>query len=88
MRLFDGRYKLENASVEKIFLKQLNNIYGFKSYLVINLPIIALTATFPGLRKAIMESIDEIKIQLLRMDEIFRLLGKTYQPHLSTGISY
>lgn len=65
---------------------QLSNIYCIKSYLVNNLPVMAAQASFIDLKHAIMESVDEIKIQLLRMDEIYNIIGEQYHPQQCIGI--
>lgn len=86
MRLFNGHLKLDGAAVKKMFIMQLSNIYCIKSYLVENLPAMSVTASFSDLKIAIMESVAEIKLQVLRMDEIFRIIGEVYHPHKCFGI--
>lgn len=86
MRLFNGHLKMSQASLKKMFITQLNNIYCLKSYLVMNLPAVSETASFIDLKNAILESVGEIKLQLLRMDEIYKIIGETYKPHQCFGI--
>ncbi|NCD68412.1 DUF892 family protein [Mucilaginibacter agri] len=88
MRLFNGSLKMDEASLKKVFLIQLNNIYCVKSYLVANLPVMAENASFADLKMAILETVDEIKIQLLRMDEIFTILGELYEPQQCLGVRF
>jgi ferritin-like metal-binding protein YciE len=86
MRLFNGHQKMDQESLKKVFLLQLNNIFCIKSYLVINLPAMAESASFNDLKNAILESVDEIKLQLLRMDEIYRIIGESYSPRQCVGV--
>lgn len=86
MRLFNGHQKIEQESLKKIFLIQLNNIFCIKSYLVVNLPVMAAAASFIDLKNAITENVDEIKVQLLRMEAIYTMLGETYNPQQCIGI--
>ncbi|MGF7081036.1 DUF892 family protein [Mucilaginibacter sp. UYCu711] len=86
MRLFNGHLKMDNASVRKIFLMQLSNIYSIKTYLVANLPVMANSASFKDLEHAILESVDGIRLQLLRMDVIYRIINETYHPRQCVGV--
>ena len=86
MRLFNGHQKMDHQSLKKIFLIQLSNIFCIKSYLVENLPVMAAAASFIDLRNAILENVDEIKVQLLRMDAIYKLIGEEYSPHQCIGV--
>ncbi|MES2265949.1 MAG: DUF892 family protein [Bacteroidota bacterium] len=86
MRLFNGHLNLEEASLRKIFLMQLGNIFSVKTYLIANLPLIAESASFQDLKHAILETIGDIKVQLLRMDVIYKLIGEHYQPQQSMGM--
>jgi ferritin-like metal-binding protein YciE len=86
MRLFNGHQKLSKKSLKKVFLMQLSNIYCIKCYLVANLPVIAESASFRDLKNAILEGVDEIKLQILRMDEIYSIIGEAYSPHQCVGV--
>jgi ferritin-like metal-binding protein YciE len=86
MRLFNGHQKMDEDSLKKVFVMQLNNIYCIKSYLVVNLPVMAKSASFADLKNAILDTTDEIKLQLLRMDQVYKIIGETYSPHQCVGI--
>jgi ferritin-like metal-binding protein YciE len=86
MRLFNGHLKMDGASVRKIFLMQLSNIYSIKTYLVANLPLMAQAATFKDLEHAILETIDDIRLQLLRMDAIYDIINETYHHRQCVGV--
>ena len=86
MRLFNGHLKMDAASLKKVFLMQLANIYSIKTYLVVNLPLIAASASFKDLKFAIEENIDVIKAQLLRIDVIYQLIEENYHPQQCLGI--
>jgi ferritin-like metal-binding protein YciE len=86
MRLFNGHLKLEEASLKKVFLMQLGNIFSVKTYLIANLPLISESASFHDLRHAIFESIGDIQVQLLRMNVIYKLIGERYRPQQCMGV--
>lgn len=86
MRLFNGHLKLEESSLRKVFLMQLGNIFSVKTYLIANLPLMAESASFQDLKHAILETIDDIGVQLLRMDAIYQMIGEHYQPQQCMGI--
>jgi ferritin-like metal-binding protein YciE len=65
---------------------QLSNMFCIKTYLVANLPVMATAASFIDLKNAILESVDEIKIQLLRMEAIYKMIDEEYSPHQCVGI--
>ena len=86
MWLYNGSLKLDEASLKKVFLLQLGNILCIKNYLIDNLPTMAETASFFNLKHAILETIDDIKLQILRMEVMYDLLEETYQPQHCIGI--
>jgi ferritin-like metal-binding protein YciE len=86
MRLFNGHMKLDEDSLKKVFLMQLGNIFSVKTYLVANLPLIAESASFRDLKNAILESIGDIRLQLLRMNVIYQLIGEQYHPQQCIGV--
>ncbi|WP_121810230.1 DUF892 family protein [Mucilaginibacter kameinonensis] len=86
MRLFNGHLKLDNKSLKKVFLMQLDNIFMVKTYLVTNLPTMAEGASFKDLKNAILENVDDIKIQLLRLLVIYDIIGEKYKRSTITGI--
>lgn len=86
MRLFNGHLRMDEESVRKIFLMQLSYIYSIKTYLVANLPVMAKSASFKDLERAILENVDDIRLQLLRMDVIYSIINETYHPRQCIGI--
>ncbi len=86
MRLFYGHLKLDEASLKKVFLLQLGNILSIKKYLADNLPGIAGQASFKDLEYAILESVDDIKLQILRMEQLFVIMKEAYEPQKCLGI--
>src|SRR5476651_1494526 len=86
MRVFSGDLKLNDAALDKIFIKQLDNIYCIKKHLLIVLPKLAEKASFPDLRGAIVENIDQVKVQILRMDVIYKMYGTSYKDHNCIGV--
>jgi ferritin-like metal-binding protein YciE len=86
MRILSGDMKLDDAALTKLFLKQLDNIYCIKKHLLDILPRLADKASFPALKDAILENIDQIKIQVLRMDIIYKIYHAKYRQHNCIGI--
>ncbi|MDN3597513.1 DUF892 family protein [Mucilaginibacter myungsuensis] len=56
-------------------IEHLNVVYCVKSHLVERLPEIAEHAHFADLRHAIIETMEDVQRQIIRMDEIFEVLG-------------
>lgn len=59
----------------KFFTDNLDKIYCAKKHMVDRFPEIANEAHFSDLNLAIMETVDDVKKQIIRMDEIYELLG-------------
>jgi len=57
------------------FISNLDKIYCAKKHMVDRFPEIAGEAHFEDLNQAIMETVDDVKKQIARMDEIYEQLG-------------
>lgn len=57
------------------FISNLDKIYCAKKHMVDSFPEIAGEAYFEDLNQAIMETVDDVKKQIARMDEIYDQLG-------------
>ena len=77
---------MDEFTLTDLFLGQLGNIYCAKSHLLTVLPELAVKASFPELKTAILEGIDNIKMQLLRMDVIYQSFGVNYTEEKCMGI--
>lgn len=86
MRVYNGDQKLDEAALKKLFLKQLDNIYCIKKHLIQVLPSLSDKASFPDLKNAIVEAIDQIKMQILRMDVIYKMFSAKYNEERCIGI--
>lgn len=86
MRVFNGDLKLDGALLNKLFLKQLDNIYCIKKHLLNVLPALADKASFPDLKNAILENTDQIKLQILRMDVIYKIYQQKYSNKNCIGV--
>lgn len=86
MRVYNGKLKLDESALKRLFLQQLDNVYCIKKHLVKILPALAENATFPDLKAAILESADQIKLQILRMDVIYKIYGASYTDHTCIGV--
>jgi len=56
------------------FISNLDKIYCAKKHMVDRFPEIAGEAHFEDLNQAIMETVDDVKKQIVRMDEIYEIL--------------
>lgn len=86
MRVYNGDLKLDDNTLKKLFLQQLDNVYCIKKHLVKVLPSFAENASFADLKAAILESTDQIKLQILRMDVIYKIYRAAYQDHHCVGV--
>jgi ferritin-like metal-binding protein YciE len=86
MRLFKGHLKMDEATLTDLFLGQLGNIYCAKIHLVTVLPGLSQKASFHDLKAAILDGIDNIKMQILRMDVIYQNFGINYTEEQCMGI--
>ena len=86
MRLLNGQLKVDERALIKIFIKQLDNIYCVKKHLLRVLPNLSAKASFNDLKEAIIANIDMIKMQMLRMDVIYKMFGATYDAENCIGI--
>jgi ferritin-like metal-binding protein YciE len=79
---------MDETSLKKIFVMQLSNIYCVRKYLIVNLPIMAESASFNDLKNAILEQVDDIKLQILRMQQIYSIIGEEYSPQQCLGVRF
>ena len=86
LRLFNGKLKLNEAATKKVFLMQLSSVYAIKTYLVANIAKLAAFSTFPEINNAINETKAEMKLQLLRMDFIFKTLKEDNHLNPAMGV--
>lgn len=86
MRVYGGDIKLGDADLEKLFLQQLSNVYCIKKHLVKILPALSGKALFPDLKNAILDNTDQIKLQLLRMDVVYKIYDAHYKNQKCKGL--
>lgn len=68
---------LDSQLLKQVFVHNLNRIYFGKHYLDSNLAHLIKLASFTALEQAIQEFWDDVKKQIARMDEIYKLIGET-----------
>ena len=68
---------LDPDLLKQVFVHNLNRIYFGKRYLDSNLAHLIKLASFTALEQAIQEFWDDVKKQIARMDEIYKLIGET-----------
>lgn len=61
--------------LDTFFIRHLNKVYTAKSLLIEELPEILENAHFADLRAAIEETINGVRQQMVRMDEIYQILN-------------
>ena len=67
--------KLGQVKLLSFFTGYLDRIYCAKSHLVERLPELADQAHFKDLRHAVTETLEDVENQIVRMDEIYRLIN-------------
>lgn len=71
---------------KRFFIDHLDRIYCAKSHMVESFPGIAGQAHFSDLYYAIMETVDDVRKQIRRMDNIYQLLGTKCSTTSCTGL--
>jgi ferritin-like metal-binding protein YciE len=71
---------LQPADLRRYFIDHLDKIYCAKSHLVENFPKVLQFATFSDLKNAIEGSISDLRNQLARMREIYKIMQEKYEP--------
>jgi len=66
---------MNKSDLERLFVHQLNRVNCTKGYLARNLPLLKEKASFKNMQLAIEESLDDVKKQQQRIDEMYELLG-------------
>jgi ferritin-like metal-binding protein YciE len=74
-----GPHQSHHDCIKTIFITQLSDIFSIKHCLSECLPLFAANVSYPNFKLAILENVEEINIQLIRMKEIFDLLGEKYE---------
>ena len=72
---------IQNVGADRLnryFLKHLDLIYGAKLQLIKTLPEIAAHASFADLKSVLLETCEDIRGQVLRMDQIYIVLDGTH----------
>ncbi len=72
--------------LELFFIHHLNKIYAAKKLLVTELPEVLDNAHFSDLREAMYDTIESVKNQILRMEEIYRIMPATFSEYDSNGL--
>ncbi|HEY8782467.1 MAG TPA: DUF892 family protein [Mucilaginibacter sp.] len=78
---------LAPEKLKKFFIRHLNRIYCAKLHLVHRLPEIADLAHFNDLQQAIAETIEEVKMQIARMRDIFKLFDAEISIESDKGLT-
>jgi ferritin-like metal-binding protein YciE len=71
----DTTQSLIDLDYKQLFIHQLNRVNCTKGYLIRNLPLLEKIASFRNMQLAIMESLDDVKKQQQRINEIYGLLN-------------
>lgn len=85
--LKNNQINLDKDDLEVFFINHLDKIYAAKSLLVSELPQILDNAYFADLRDAISETVEDVSRQMLRMDEIYQIMGATVSDGSSGGLT-
>ncbi|MCE7039085.1 DUF892 family protein [Dyadobacter sp. CY312] len=72
--------------LEKFFIHHLNKIYAAKKLLVAELPEVLDNAHFSDLREAMIDTIESVKNQIVRMEEIYMIMPAAFSKLDSNGL--
>ena len=84
--LENNQINLDKGDLEFFFINHLDKIYAAKSMLVAEFPQILDNAYFSDLREAIYETVEDVKKQIARMDEIYQIMGAAVSEGNSNGL--
>ncbi|OJV19762.1 MAG: hypothetical protein BGO21_22135 [Dyadobacter sp. 50-39] len=84
--LENNQINLDKDDLEVFFINHLDKIYAAKSLLVSELPQILDNTYFSDLREAISETVEDVRKQLKRMDEIYQIMGAAVSDDSSNGL--
>jgi len=82
----EDNISLNKSDLEKFFIHHLNKIYAAKTLLVTELPELFDNVYFSDLREGILDTIEEVKKQIARMDKIYDILGTSYSDADPNGL--
>ncbi|CAG4992545.1 hypothetical protein DYBT9275_00984 [Dyadobacter sp. CECT 9275] len=77
---------LDREDLEKFFIHHLNKVYAAKTLLVAELPEIMDESHFKDIRTAMIETVESVKKQIERMDEIYAILPAEFSEIDSKGL--
>jgi ferritin-like metal-binding protein YciE len=76
----------DKQDLEKFFIKHLNKIYAAKMLLLVQLPEIMKNAYFSDLKYGILDTLEDVKKQVARMDEIFEIMHASVSSENSNAL--
>ncbi|TDE17282.1 DUF892 family protein [Dyadobacter psychrotolerans] len=77
---------VEKSDLDKFFIHHLNKVYAAKTLLISELPQIMDQAHFSDLRQAMLDTVEGVKNQIERMDEIYEILPAEFLESDSSGL--
>ncbi|OOQ60371.1 DUF892 family protein [Mucilaginibacter pedocola] len=77
---------LSEEELRKFFVSHLNRIYCAKSQLVEKLPQLQSRSHYLDLQQAISETVEVVRSQIKRMQEVYIRLDAFYQPESCVGL--
>jgi len=72
--------------IEKFFIDHLNKIYAAKTLLRSELPELMDNVHFSDLREAINDTVEDVKEQISRMDEIYQMMAAEVSEAACSGL--
>ena len=78
--------ELHPDSLRDFFVVHLNKIYTAKSHLIRHLVVLEEEAHFSDLKKGIRETINDVRKQQKRMEQIYQRLGAKFSEKNSSGM--
>lgn len=84
-RLLKGEINVEFESLSDLFLKELQDLYAAEKQLIVALPQMADAAGSEDLQAAFREHLEETRIHLQRLEQVFEELN--FQPERKPGMA-
>lgn len=78
---------LDREKIEIFFIEHLDKIYCAKQHLISRLPQLVEQAAFADLKEGIINTIENVKTEITRMDMIYELMDISYSDCATKGLA-
>jgi ferritin-like metal-binding protein YciE len=82
-----AKIKLGSEKIKIFFISHLNRIYAAKNHLITRLPKLADEVQYADLHNAIRETVNDVEMQIARIELIFELLDAAVSTESCLGVT-